>query len=542
MKRRLTAVLFLLTATGGALLAQVPPANAIPNWSVQPTWSPVHGSEGLQTMTDISGGLPFIPIQPCRIADTRGNGFSGTQGPPALAANVTRTFNISGSPSGVPAPPNGCAADAIPEDAKAVSVQFTIVAPSSDGNLIAWAGGTVPQVSVLNWPAGTGALGNGTIVPLEDVYFYSRVSVRPNMPAGQSAHLVIDVNGYFTSVLRSGSRLLVQSVITSGHVAFFNSFNGDSVVTSGALGRSVSSGHGSAGIEGVSESFAGYTFGGKFQTRSTGYESAGVKGISGNGDPLGDTLNCGPCYTAGVRGVDNGNIPNFGRGVMGVSRNAGVHGVLLAASGTGVQTDAYLAYFNGSPWAGYFFGNTHVADTFTASTKSFVQPHPTDPAKEVRYVSLEGPQADVYLRGTTQVSRGVTRIPIPEHFRFVADPATYSTLVTPVGRMATVAVLSEDETGIVVEASRDVKIHYVVYAERSAVKVGDPITENIHIRPGSESDHVAHLPESYRRLMIQNGTLKEDGSVNRETAERLGWSLAGEDRRAEKRAEEAGRN
>ena len=538
MKRRLTAVLLVLTATGGALLAQVPAADAIPNWSVPPMWSPHAAFGGLQTMTDISGALPFIPIQPCRIADTRGNGFSQTQGPPALSANVTRVFSIAGTFAGVPAPPNGCAADAIPRDALAVSAQFTIVAPSSDGNLIAWAGGTVPQVSVLNWAAGTGALGNGTIVPLEVSTFTSRLSIRPNMAAGQSAHLVIDVNGYFTNTLRSEGRLLVQGLITSGQVAMFNSYNGDAVVASGALGRSVSSGHGSAGIEGHSASSTGFTLGGKFRTSSTGFEAAGVKGISGNGDPLGDAMTCGPCYTAGVKGVDNGNIPNFGRGVAGISRNAGVHSVLLAASGTGVLTDAYLGYWNGAAWAGYFFGNTHVAGTFTASTKSFVQPHPTDPAKEIRYVSLEGPQADVYLRGTTQVSRGVTRIPIPEHFRFVADPATYSTLVTPVGRMASVAVLSEDETGIVVEASRDVKIHYVVYAERSAVKVGDPITENVHFRPGGESDLVAHLPESYRRLMIQNGTLKEDGSVNRETAERLGWSLAGEDLRAEKKAEE----
>jgi hypothetical protein len=384
------------------------------------------------------------------------------------------------------------------------------------------------------------ALGSGTIAPLSEA---GAITVRLNTAAaGQGAQLVIDVTGYFAQVLKPGNYFHVGGNVPGGAVAGFVNGNTSSALGAGISTQTQTSGDGSAGIVGFAFGTAGNIFGGKFLTYSKAANSAGVKGVSGNGDPLGDTMTCDPCFTAGVRGVDSGSLGNFGRGVMGVSRNAGVHGVLLASSGTAVNTDAYLGYFNGASWAGYFFGNTHVAGTFTASTKSFVQPHPTDPAKEIRYVSLEGPQADVYLRGTTQVSRGVTRIPIPEHFRFVADPATYSTLVTPVGRMATVAVLSEDETGIVVEASRDVKIHYVVYAERSAVKVGDPITENIHFRPGSESDLVAHLPESYRRLMIQNGTLKEDGSVNRETAERLGWSLAGEDRRAEKRAEEAGRN
>lgn len=64
-----------------------------------------------------------------------------------------------------------------------------------------------------------------------------------------------------------------------------------------------------------------------------------------------------------------------------------------------------------------------------------------------------------------------------------------------------------------------------------------PIIENVHFRPGGESDLVPHLPDSCRRLMIQNGTLREDGTANRETAARLGWNLAGEDLRSAKAAE-----
>ena len=185
----------------------------------------------------------------------------------------------------------------------------------------------------------------------------------------------------------------------------------------------------------------------------------------------------------------------------------------------------------GGPRAGYFGGNVHVVGTLTADVKSFVQPHPHDPSKQIKYVSLEGPQSEVYFRGTAQISRGITHIPVPDHFRFVADPTTYSALVTPYGAMATVAVLAKGEDGIVIEASRDVRVDYVVYAERSAIKNPDPIMENVDFRPNEEMNLSAHLPDSYRQLMIQNGTLRPDGTVNMETARRLGWDKEWEKRR-----------
>jgi hypothetical protein len=89
--------------------------------------------------------------------------------------------------------------------------------------------------------------------------------------------------------------------------------------------------------------------------------------------------------------------------------------------------------------------------------------------------------------------------------------------------MATVAVISEGPEGIVVQASRNVKVHYVVYAEREAVRNPDPVIENVHFRSDPDQDFLAHLPESFRELMIQNGTLNPDGTVNMETARRLGW-------------------
>jgi hypothetical protein len=132
--------------------------------------------------------LPLQTIPPCRIADTRGNGFSGQAGPPALNTGP-RVFQISGSVAGVPLP---CG---IPLTARAVSFQFTIVTPNSAGNLIAWPSGPAPTISVLNWSAGETALGNGTVVPLSAS---GTLSVQINAAVGgATGHLVLDVNGYY---------------------------------------------------------------------------------------------------------------------------------------------------------------------------------------------------------------------------------------------------------------------------------------------------------------------------------------------------------
>ena len=49
------------------------------------------GVFGIGALSTVFGQLPsnnlrFTPITPCRVLDTRGNGFSGAFGPPALEA------------------------------------------------------------------------------------------------------------------------------------------------------------------------------------------------------------------------------------------------------------------------------------------------------------------------------------------------------------------------------------------------------------------------------------------------------------------------
>jgi hypothetical protein len=51
-----------------------------------------------------------------------------------------------------------------------------------------------------------------------------------------------------------------------------------------------------------------------------------------------------------------------------------------------------------------------------------------------------------------------------------------------------------------------------------------PIGEGGEYMPRSPDSKIpAYLSEGQKQLLVQNGTYREDGSVNMETARRLGW-------------------
>ncbi|MHC4639562.1 MAG: hypothetical protein ACYTBV_19000, partial [Planctomycetota bacterium] len=67
----------------------------------------------------------------------------------------------------------------------------------------------------------------------------------------------------------------------------------------------------------------------------------------------------------------------------------------------------------GSRYAGYFVGNVHVSGTLTATSKPFVQPHKTDPTKEIVYISVESREHVVVIRGKATLTNGVAVIEMP---------------------------------------------------------------------------------------------------------------------------------
>ena len=75
----------------------------------------------------------FIPMTPCRVADTRN--ATGPFGGPSIAGGTTRSFAIPGSACGVPSA------------AEAYSLNVTVVPRAGLGYLTVWAAGA-PQPPV----------------------------------------------------------------------------------------------------------------------------------------------------------------------------------------------------------------------------------------------------------------------------------------------------------------------------------------------------------------------------------------------------------
>jgi hypothetical protein len=124
-------------------------------------------------------GSSFYTITPCRVADTRT--AAGPYGAPALAANTSRTFVVSGR----------CG---IPPGALAVAFNFTTTQPAAQGDLRIVPGGVEvpPLVSTLNYRMGQTRGNNATLAlgPSGEIVVYV------DQPTG-TVDFIIDVFGFF---------------------------------------------------------------------------------------------------------------------------------------------------------------------------------------------------------------------------------------------------------------------------------------------------------------------------------------------------------
>ncbi len=137
------------------------------------------GSEGPVMDAVPTPPIAFIAITPCRLADTRGNGFTGPFGPPALIATTPRVFPVAGF----------CG---VPPTAQAVSANVTVTNTAGLGFISVWPDGSpqpVPLVATLNYSAGQ-TIANAMIAPLGTT---GGITIYPKV----GLDLIIDVNGYF---------------------------------------------------------------------------------------------------------------------------------------------------------------------------------------------------------------------------------------------------------------------------------------------------------------------------------------------------------
>ena len=153
------------------------------NASGSPQSVPITGTGMTGTAT---GALQFIPVTPCRVADTRN--AIGPFGGPQLATGSIRTFNI---------PQSACG---IPSTAVAYSLNATVVPSQSLAYLTIWPAGTAqPFVSTLNSYDGR-VKANATITP-------AGTNGGVSVYVTDYTHFILDIDGYFVPAGTSASGL-----------------------------------------------------------------------------------------------------------------------------------------------------------------------------------------------------------------------------------------------------------------------------------------------------------------------------------------------
>jgi N-acetylneuraminic acid mutarotase len=191
--------LILAMALLPAFLLASSPVDAVSdapqNWTAPPYWmppavSPGDGDEsgrsapaaGRHALVASPSALPFFAVTPCRVADTRGYGFTGAYGPPFMAGGVPRNFTITGQ----------CG---IPAAAQAVSFNFTVTNTAGPGFLLVFPqGGLQSNVSTLNYLASQ-TIANAAVVPLGTGGGLGGLTAIPGV---SGFDLIIDVNGYYS--------------------------------------------------------------------------------------------------------------------------------------------------------------------------------------------------------------------------------------------------------------------------------------------------------------------------------------------------------
>jgi hypothetical protein len=100
-----------------------------------------------------------------------------------------------------------------------------------------------------------------------------------------------------------------------------------------------------------------------------------------------------------------------------------------------------------------------------SSKKGFDIPHPTKENHRLRYICVEGPSAEVYIRGKL---KDVSFIEIPEYWSNLVDKESIGVTLTPIGCYQELFVDKIENNKIYVRNNASGPIHcsYVIFAER----------------------------------------------------------------------------
>ena len=105
------------------------------------------------------------------------------------------------------------------------------------------------------------------------------------------------------------------------------------------------------------------------------------------------------------------------RAYSNAARSTTHYGDLTLSGGSTGTTYGWLncnrVYNSGYQWIG--------GDLYVSGNKNFIQPHPTDTTKMIRYICIEAGEAMTMVRGLSATSGGSVEIALPEHFGLVTS-------------------------------------------------------------------------------------------------------------------------
>ena len=565
----------LLTARAALADDQFPP---LVNWTAPQTFSSHSASRGASTLADISSPLPFVAVTPCRQYDSRN--FT------PLPQNTSRAVTLTGAPCGLPTGAVAVSVNITIFNISGATGNGVFQVGTATAPTFAWINfppteaqrsnaGALPLGGSRLWvrvEMGAGQLdfivdvnGYYASTPATPTNYFSVINSGLYAIYGETSNPDLFAAGVYGRVTAGqGQGVFGESRSpTNGTAGVFGLATATTGITSGVFGETDSATNNARGVFGVATATTGQTSGVRGTTNSVTNGSTGVSGVANattghtfgvggrnnsttddasavHGEALGTSGQTygvdGETYSSTdfTAGVVGNAVSTTGEvfGVLGVSHslasgvgvvgalvdtagNPTVYGVLGSATGTAGD-------MTGPPWGVFAFG-----DLGAMGAKHFVEPHPGDPTKVILYSSLEGREVGTYFRGTSRIVNHQAVIEVPEDFRIVTDDEGLTVQLTPVGDLATLAVVSQDLNQVVVKASKDVTFHYLVQGVRRAFKDLEPVRIGYEFVPRSPNDTMQPFltPEARRRL-IANGTYNADGTVNMNTAERLGWAKA----------------
>lgn len=167
-----------------------------------------------------------------------------------------------------------------------------------------------------------------------------------------------------------------------------------------------------------------------------------------------------------------------GGGFVGIWNSAFIETVRMSGIGTGSNQSGAISLYNS-------VGERTIFLDGSTGNKDFVMQHPNDPGKEIIYVSLEGPEPGVYIRGTGRLQNGEAMIQLPAYFSLVASEQGLTVSATPLSAESYgLAVISKSTTQIVIKelsnGTGNYEFDFIVHAIRKGQEDFEPVRDKVN--------------------------------------------------------------